>query len=121
MKIVIFGSQGLVGSAVVRKFKNNNLFTKVISSNRKTLNLFDYESVKKFIEQEKPDYIVNAAAKVGGILANNTYRVDFILENLKINVNLLESLIPFNNIKLINLGVVAYILLTQKTQLKRNL
>ena len=120
MKIVIFGSQGLVGSAVV-KFKNNNLFTKVISSNRKTLNLFDYESVKKFIEQEKPDYIVNAAAKVGGILANNTYRADFILENLKINVNLLESLIPFNNIKLINLGVVAYILLTQKTQLKRNL
>ena len=97
-------AKGLVGSAVVMKFKNNNLFTKGYFINRETLNLFNYESVKKFIEQEKPDYIVNAAAKVGGILANNTYRADFILENLKINVNLLESLIPFNNIKLINLG-----------------
>ena len=120
MKIAILGSQGLVGSAVVRKFKNNNLFTKVISSNRETLNLFDYESVKKFIEQEKPDYIVNAAAKVGGILANNTYRADFILENLKINVNLLESLIPFKNIKLINLGSSCIYPLNAKNPIKED-
>lgn len=120
MKIAILGSHGLVGSAVVRKFKDNNLFTKVISSNRETLDLFDYVSVKNFIEQEKPDYIVNAAAKVGGILANNTYRADFILENLKINVNLLESLIPFKNIRLINLGSSCIYPLDAKNPIKEN-
>ena len=104
MKILILGSNGLVGSSLVRSFEKDSYFNEVIASNRKTLNLFNLEEVKDFIASNQPNYVVNAAAKVGGILANNTYRTDFILENLKININLLESLIPFNNIQLINLG-----------------
>ena len=104
MKILILGSNGLVGSSLVRNFEKDSYFNEVIASNRKTLNLFNLEEVKDFIASNQPNYVVNAAAKVGGILANNTYRTDFILENLKININLLESLIPFNNIQLINLG-----------------
>lgn len=104
MKVLILGSNGLVGSSLVRKFNEANFFDEVIASNRASLDLFNLDDVKDFISDNKPDYIVNAAAKVGGILANNTYRADFILENLKINTNLLESLIPFKNINLINLG-----------------
>jgi GDP-L-fucose synthase len=104
MKALILGSNGLVGSALVRKFKSNSPFDEVLASNRNSLDLFDLESVKQAILEIQPDYIINAAAKVGGILANNTYRANFILENLKININLLEGLIPFENIKLINLG-----------------
>lgn len=104
MKVLILGSNGLVGSSLVRKFNDANYFDEVLASNRASLDLFNLDDVKDFISDNKPDYIVNAAAKVGGILANNTYRADFILENLKINTNLLESLIPFKNINLINLG-----------------
>ena len=104
MKVLVLGSNGLVGSSLVRILSNNKIYSEVIASNRETLNLFEFENVKNFIEDNRPDVIINAAAKVGGILANNTYRADFILENLKININLLEALIPFREIKLINLG-----------------
>jgi GDP-L-fucose synthase len=60
--------------------------------------------VKEFFENTRPDVIINAAAKVGGIYANNTKRTDFILDNLKINMNLLECIIPFSDLKVINLG-----------------
>ena len=62
------------------------------------------------VKSTNPDIVVNAAAKVGGIQANNTERTDFILDNLKININILESLIPFKNVQVINLGNVAFIL-----------
>jgi GDP-L-fucose synthase len=104
MKVLILGGSGLVGSSLVRKFSINPYFTEVLYPDRKSLNLFEFDSVKTYIEENQPNFIVNAAAKVGGILANNTYRADFILENLKININLLEALIPHNQIKLINLG-----------------
>ena len=104
MKVLVLGSSGLVGSSVVRNLKDDPFFTDIIAANRQMLNLFNLNDVKKFISEQQPNYIVNAAAKVGGILANNTFRTDFILENLKINTNLLEALIPFNNIQLINLG-----------------
>ena len=104
MKILVLGSRGLVGSAVVKKLSNENYFEEVIASSRATLDLFNTSAVKEFIAEKKPDYIVNAAAKVGGILANDTFRADFILENLKININLLEAIIPFKKIKVINLG-----------------
>ena len=104
MKVLILGSQGLVGRALNRKFEQNPFFKEVISSNRNDLNLFHERDVKEYISKHRPDFIVNAAAKVGGILANDTFRADFILENLKINVNLLEAIIPYKNIKLINLG-----------------
>ena len=104
MKVLILGSQGLVGRALNRKFEHNPFFSEVVSSKRSDLNLFNEIDVKEYISKYRPDFIVNAAAKVGGILANDTFRADFILENLKINVNLLEAIIPYKNIRLINLG-----------------
>ena len=89
MKVLVLGSNGLVGSSLVRMLSENKIFDEVIGSNRQTLDLFELNSVKNFIEDNQPNVIINAAAKVGGILANNTYRADFILENLKININLL--------------------------------
>tara|TARA_B100000579_G_scaffold193110_1_gene157870 strand:+ start:6715 stop:7560 length:846 start_codon:yes stop_codon:yes gene_type:complete len=78
--------------------------TEVISSTRKDANLFSFDETKNLIKKIKPNYLVNAAAKVGGILANNTYRTEFIIENLKINLNILESCIEYPDIKIINLG-----------------
>tara|TARA_Y100000992_G_C21261701_1_gene491642 strand:- start:401 stop:1336 length:936 start_codon:yes stop_codon:yes gene_type:complete len=102
-KILILGSNGLVGSSLVRGFADNNEY-EVFKSTRKSANLFNFEETKNLIEKVKPDLIINAAAKVGGIQANNTLGTEFILENLKININLLEACIPFPQIKLINLG-----------------
>ena len=87
-----------------RILSKSNFVSKVISSTRKDTNLFSLTETSKKIEHEKPDIIINAAAKVGGIMANNTFRTEFILENLKININVLESIINYPNIKLINLG-----------------
>lgn len=102
-KILVLGSRGMVGSSVVRILSNFENF-EVIPSNRKTTNLFSFEETQKLFNDTKPDYIVNAAAKVGGILANDTKRTEFILSNLKINMNIIESLIVHKNTKLINLG-----------------
>lgn len=104
LNVLIFGSGGLVGSACKKNFTNSNKIENVYSSTRKDTDLFNLSQTIKTIEEIKPDVIVNAAAKVGGIIANNTKRVDFLLENLKINSNILEALIPHSNIKLINLG-----------------
>jgi GDP-L-fucose synthase len=76
----------------------------VISSTREDTNLFSFEETKKKIDDLNPSIIINAAARVGGIYANNTKRTQFILENLKINMNILESIIENNKIKFINLG-----------------
>lgn len=104
MKVLVFGSNGMVGSSVSRILKKDSYFEKIFTSNRKDTNLFKLSDTKKTINKIKPDVIINAAAKVGGIVANNTYKTEFILENLKINMNILESLVPLNDIKLINLG-----------------
>jgi GDP-L-fucose synthase len=103
VKILILGSNGLVGSSLVRVLSESNLY-EILKANRSSANLFNLNETKELIETFKPNVIINAAAKVGGIVANNTNRTEFILENLKININVLESLIPFPNIKLINLG-----------------
>jgi len=76
----------------------------VVESNRDDTNLFSYEETKSKIDFTQPDVIINAAAKVGGILANNTYRTEFIIENLKINLNILEACLGNSEIKVINLG-----------------
>ena len=120
MKVLILGSNGLVGSSLVRNFSKNKIFSKIIPSTRNDLDLFNFQDVKSFINENQPDLIVNAAAKVGGILANNTYRADFILNNLKINTNLLESLIPFEKIKLINLGSSCIYPLNAKNPIKES-
>ena len=101
-KILIFGSKGLVGSSVNRIFSIDNY--EIFPSSREDTNLFNLQEVQSLIESFKPNIIVNAAAKVGGILANNTHRSEFLIQNLKININILESIIPFPNTKIINLG-----------------
>ncbi len=102
--VLIFGSNGLVGSSCVRILSKSEKINSVIASNRSDTNLFSIEETKRKIDEAKPDIVVNAAARVGGILANDTYRTEFLLENLKINMNILESLIPFPEIQIINLG-----------------
>lgn len=103
MKVLIFGSGGMVGSSTARQLKTNKSLS-VVESTRFDTNLFSYEETKKIIEKNTPDIVVNCAAKVGGIVANNTNRTDFILNNLKINMNIIESIINFPEVKLINLG-----------------
>lgn len=104
MKILIFGSNGLVGNSLRRVFNKNSNFKEIYYSSRKDTNLFSIEETSYRISSFQPDIVINAAAKVGGIHANNTERSKFLIDNIKINVNILESCIPFNNIKIINLG-----------------
>lgn len=103
MKILVFGSNGLVGSNIKSVFSSDSDFNCVFST-RKDTNLFSFEETKKIILKEKPNLIINSAAKVGGIVANDTQRTDFLIENLKINLNILESLKNLDPIKFINLG-----------------
>ena len=103
MKILIFGSKGMVGSSISRILEQDSKY-ELILSNREKTDLFNLNETKKLIKEIKPDVVVNAAAKVGGIYANNTQRFSFIIDNLKINMNILESCKPFSEIKVINLG-----------------
>ena len=89
-KIYIAGHRGLVGSAIVNNLKAKG-YTNVIGKTHNELDLLDQEAVKAFFETEKPEYVFLAAAKVGGIVANNTYRADFIYENLQIQNNIIHQ------------------------------
>jgi GDP-L-fucose synthase len=89
-KIYIAGHKGMVGSAILRKLTQEG-FTNIILRSSKELDLRDQNSVKTFFEIEKPEYVFLAAAKVGGIVANNTYRADFIYENLAIQNNVIHN------------------------------
>ena len=104
MKVLVFGSNGLVGSSLKSTLPNESIFDEIKFSSRDDTNLFSYEDTSKTILNFKPDIIINAAAKVGGIYANNTQRTNFLLENLKININILESSTKLNSVKIINLG-----------------
>ena len=101
-KILIFGSNGLVGNSLRRIFKGKNY--DVFYSTREDTDLFSFEETREMIKSYNPDIIINAAAKVGGINANNTKRSEFLIENLKINLNILESCIELNELFIINLG-----------------
>ena len=101
--ILLFGSNGLVGSSVKKLFETDENVN-LIAATRNDADLFDFESTKNIIQNNNPEIIINSAAKVGGIYANNKYRTDFLLNNLKININILEACIGFPNIKIINLG-----------------
>lgn len=120
MKVLIFGSSGLVGSSLVRNLSNNSNLESIIASNRKDTNLFSIDETRRIIELHDPNIIINAAAKVGGILANNIYRTNFILSNLKININILESIIDKPNIKVINLGSSCIYPLNTKNPIKES-
>jgi len=89
-KIYIAGHRGLAGSAIVRKLKQEG-FENLLLRTSTELDLRKQEAVKEFCEQEKPEYVFLAAAKVGGIVANNTYRADFLYENLQIQNNIIHS------------------------------
>lgn len=102
-KVLIFGSNGLVGKSLNKIISRTGAYD-VIPSTRNDTNLFSLEETRKKIEEENPSIIVNAAARVGGIYANNTKRTEFIMENLKINMNILESIIENKEIQFINLG-----------------
>ncbi len=102
-RIYIAGHNGLVGSAIVRALKLKG-FTNLIYRTSKELDLRDQSSVNNFFRQEKPEYVFLAAAKVGGIVANNTFRADFLYDNLMIVSNIVHA--AYNNkvTKLLFLG-----------------
>jgi len=89
-KIYIAGHSGLVGSAIVRQLESRG-FTNLLMRTHKELDLTNQAQVQTFFEQEKPDYVILAAAKVGGIHANNTYPADFIYQNMMIEANVINS------------------------------
>ena len=84
-KILVFGSNGLVGKSLKRKLENEYEPKNLFFSNRNDTDLFSYEETKKTIDTFEPDVLINAAAKVGGIYANNLQRTEFLIENLKIS------------------------------------
>tara|TARA_Y100000748_G_scaffold301413_1_gene301572 strand:- start:246 stop:1163 length:918 start_codon:yes stop_codon:yes gene_type:complete len=104
VKVLILGSNGLVGTSVKNVLERNPNIKELICATRNDADLFNFGETKELIENSKPDIMINAAAKVGGIYANNSKRTEFILENLKINVNILEASIPLSNMYIINLG-----------------
>ena len=101
--VVVFGSMGMAGSAIIRALKRNG-YSKILKPSRKELNLLDYVAVRNWFKIAKPDVVVIAAAKVGGIFANNKFPADFILENLKIQNNIIEIAWRENVKKLLFLG-----------------
>ncbi len=89
-KIYIAGHRGMVGSAITRKLQSEG-YNNLLFRTSKELDLRNQQAVNQFFEQEKPEYIFLAAAKVGGIQANNIYRADFIYENLMIEANIIHA------------------------------
>ena len=102
-KIYVAGHRGLVGSAIVKNLKEKG-YTNFILKTHSELDLLDQKAVKEFFETEKPEYVILAAAKVGGIVANNTYRADFIYENLTIQNNIIHQSYVNGVKKLVFLG-----------------
>ena len=89
-KIFVTGHRGMVGSALVRRLQAGG-YRNIITRSRSELDLLDQRAVLAFLDDERPDYLFIAAAKVGGIQANNTYRADFLYENLLIEANLIHG------------------------------
>jgi GDP-L-fucose synthase len=102
-KIYVAGHRGLVGSAIVKNLKSKG-YTNIITRTHEELDLTKQGSVAKFFEKERPEYVILAAAKVGGIVANNTYRADFIYTNLAIQNNVIHQSYLKNVKKLLFLG-----------------
>ncbi|EOR28259.1 GDP-fucose synthetase [Clostridium sartagoforme AAU1] len=102
-KIYVAGHRGLVGSAIVRSLQSKG-FTNIIFRTHKELDLTNQNEVRKFFEEEKPEYVFLAAAKVGGINANNIYPAEFIYENLMIQNNVIKAAHDFKIKKLLFLG-----------------
>jgi GDP-L-fucose synthase len=102
-KIYVAGHRGMVGSAIVRKLKSEG-FDHVITRTSSEMDLRNQQAVNDFFESEKPDYVFLAAAKVGGIHANNVYRAQFLYENLMIEANIIHAAYVNDVKKLLFLG-----------------
>ncbi|PYL04861.1 MAG: GDP-fucose synthetase [Verrucomicrobia bacterium] len=102
-KIFVAGHRGMVGSAVMRRLKTE-AFSNVVTRERAQLDLTNESAVAKFFEQERPHIVLAAAAKVGGIKANNDYPVEFLVENLRIQNNVIRSAYENGVRKLLFLG-----------------
>lgn len=102
-KIYVAGHRGMVGSAIVRSLKKQG-YMNIIGKTSKELDLRNQQEVEDFFESEKPDYVVLAAAKVGGIHANNTYPAEFIYDNLMMECNIIHSAYKHGVKKLLFLG-----------------
>ena len=89
-KIYVAGHRGMVGSAIVRKLQQEG-FNNLLVRTSAELDLRNQQAVQDFMQREKPDYVFVAAAKVGGILANNTYRAEFIYDNIMIQTNIIHA------------------------------
>ena len=102
-RVYIAGHGGLVGSALWRHFESVG-FTNLVGRRSKELDLRDRESVRAFFDEVRPDYVIDAAAKVGGIFANSTYPAEFLSDNLRIQTNLLDSAQEFGVERFLFLG-----------------
>ena len=102
-KIYIAGHNGLVGSAIWKNLTEKG-YTNLVGRNSTELDLRDNQAVIDFFAQEQPEYVFLAAAKVGGIMANNTYRADFIYDNLMSQNNLIHAAFQYKVKKLLFLG-----------------
>jgi len=102
-KIYIAGHRGLVGSALLKKFQKEG-FENIVTRTHSELDLRNQAEVEKFFAEEKPEYVVLSAAKVGGIMANMTYPAQFIYDNLMISTNIIHFSYKYGVKKLLNLG-----------------
>ncbi len=102
-KIYIAGHRGLVGSAIIRELEKQG-FNNLITRTHKELDLINQAEVQSFFQQEKPDYVILAAAKVGGIHANNVYPADFIYQNMMIEANVIHLAYEYQVKRLLFLG-----------------
>ena len=102
-KIYVAGSNGMVGSAIVRTLEAKG-YSNIVVKSSKELDLKNQQAVRDFFSQEQPEYVFLAAAKVGGIHANNTYPATFIYDNLMIQSNVIQAAYDFNVKKLLFLG-----------------
>src|SRR6186713_1655741 len=102
-KIYIAGHRGMVGSAIHRRLQKEG-FDNIIVRTSAQVDLRNQQAVAEFMEAEKPDYVFMAAARVGGILANNTYRAEFIYDNIMIQSNIIHAAYLNNVTKLMFLG-----------------
>ena len=102
-KIYVAGHRGLVGSAIVRNLKSKG-YTNIIGKTHKELDLINQADVRCFFEKERPDVVVLAAAKVGGINANNTKPAEFAYENMQVQCNVIKCCHDFKVKKLLFLG-----------------
>ena len=102
-RIYVAGHRGMAGSAILRKL-NEEGFSNIVTKTSSELDLRNQQSVNDFFENEKPAYVFVAAAKVGGIMANNTYKAEFLYDNLMIEANIIHEARKTNVKKLLFLG-----------------